>query len=154
MTSTLLNPVGILWSSLTWLLTIVKVNFHSFLLLCCLSSISIVIHSLVTPLLETSQDITNSSSSNGPLDVGVPQELVLLVFFLSVCTMLNVFIYTYEFKYQFFKVWFRGQPVSGTLAEDEVGHVLEWEKGMLKFRFPGPIHRLLNCVGGDWESAF
>ena len=104
--------------------------------------------------METSQDITNSSSSNGPLDVGVPQELVLLVFFLSVCTMLNVFIYTYEFKYQFFKVWFRGQPVSGTLAEDEVGHVLEWEKGMLKFRFPGPIHRLLNCVGGDWESAF
>ena len=154
MTSTLLNPVGILWSSLTWLWTIVKVNFHSFLLLCCLSSISIVIHSLVTPLLETSQDITNSSSSNGPLDVGVPQELVLLVFFLSVCTMLNVFIYTYEFKYQFFKVWFRGQPVSGTLTEDEVGHVLEWEKGMLKFRFPGPIHRLLNCVGGDWESAF
>ena len=66
----------------------------------------------------------------------------------------NVFIYTYEFKYPFFKVWFRGQPVSGTLAEDEVGHVLEWEKGMLKFRFPGPIHRLLNCVGGDWESAF
>lgn len=154
MTSMLLNPVDILWSSLTWLLTIVKVNFHSFLPSCCLSLISIVIHSLVTPLLETSQDVANSSSSNGPLDVGVLQKLVLLVFSLSVCTMLNVFIYTYEFKYQFFKVWFIGQPVPGTLAEDEVGHVLEWEKGVLKSRFPGPIHRLLNCVGGDWESAF
>ena len=59
-------------------------------------------------------------------------------FFLSVCTILNVFVYTYEFKYQFFKVWFIGQPVPGSLAEDEVGHVLEQEKGVLQFRFPGP----------------
>lgn len=145
--SVLLNWKDVLWSSPHLTLSNSQNYRPLFLPSFCLPwASSTTTHSLVPLIMAASQYFASSSSSNGPLDAGVPQELVLLVFFFfSVCILsLNVFIYTYGFKYQFWKVWFLGQPVPGSLAEGEVGHVAEWEKGVLKFRFPGPIQGLPN----------
>lgn len=143
--SVLLNWMDVLWSSPHLTLSNSQNYRPLFLPSFCLPwASSTATHSL--PLIvAASQCFASSSSSNGPLDAGVPQELVLLFFFsLSLRSFSNVFICTYGFKYQFCKVWFMGQPVPGSLAEGEVGHVAEWEKGVLKFRFPGPIQGLPN----------
>lgn len=73
-----------------------------------------------------------------------PRELVLLVFFLSVCNCVKCFhIYIWVQIPVSFKVWFIGQPVSGTLAEDEVGMYRVGGKNV-EVQIPRPHPQLLN----------
>ena len=146
----LLNWMDVLWSSPHFTLSNSQNYRPLFLPSFCLPlASSTATHSIVPLTVAASQYFASSFSSNRPLDAGVPQELVLLVF----CFLFFVFgLHSFSKCFHIYiwlhisllQIWFMGQPVPGSLAEDEVGHVAEWEKGVLKFRFPGPIQGLLN----------